>query len=49
MSGEYRVMPTREGYDLWAATYDTMGNRRLAPEEPEVDRFIRAPVPSLSG
>jgi hypothetical protein len=49
MSGEYRVMPTREGYDLWAATYDTMGNWMLALDEPQVDRSIRAPVPTLSG
>src|SRR2546428_11707866 len=38
MSGERRVLPTREGYDLWAATYDTMGNWMLALEQPEVDR-----------
>ena len=38
MSGEHRVLPTREGYDLWAATYDTMGNWMLALEQPEVDR-----------
>jgi len=34
---EPRVVPTREGYDRWAATYDTMGNWLLALEEPEVD------------
>ena len=34
------VLPTREGYDRWAATYDTMGNWLLALEEPEVDRAL---------
>jgi malonyl-CoA O-methyltransferase len=31
------ILPTREGYDRWAANYDTMGNWLLALEEPEVD------------
>jgi ubiquinone/menaquinone biosynthesis C-methylase UbiE len=35
-----KVLPTREGYDRWAATYDTMGNWLLALEEPEVDRAL---------
>jgi len=35
-----RVLPTREGYDRWAATYDTMGNWLLALEEPEVERGL---------
>lgn len=35
-----KILPTREGYDLWAATYDTMGNWLLELEEPEVDRAI---------
>jgi ubiquinone/menaquinone biosynthesis C-methylase UbiE len=35
-----RVLPTREGYDLWAETYDTMGNWLLELEEPEVDRAL---------
>lgn len=39
MSGP-KVLPTREGYDRWAATYDTMGNWLLALEEPEVDRAL---------
>ena len=39
MSGP-RVLPTREGYDRWAATYDTMGNWLLALEEPEVERGL---------
>ena len=39
MSGP-RVLPTREGYDRWAATYDTMGNWLLALEEPEVERRL---------
>jgi ubiquinone/menaquinone biosynthesis C-methylase UbiE len=33
-------VPTREGYDHWAATYDTMGNWLLELEEPEVDRAL---------
>jgi ubiquinone/menaquinone biosynthesis C-methylase UbiE len=33
-----KVLPTRDGYDRWAATYDTMGNWLLELEEPEVDR-----------
>lgn len=40
MSGDPRVLPTQEGYDLWAATYDTMGNWLLDLEEPEVDRVL---------
>jgi ubiquinone/menaquinone biosynthesis C-methylase UbiE len=35
-----KVLPTREGYDRWAATYDTMGNWLLELEEPEVDRAL---------
>jgi len=38
--GEPRVLPTREGYDRWAAIYDTMGNWLLTLEEPEVDRAL---------
>lgn len=41
-----RTLPTRDGYDLWAATYDTMGNWLLALEEPEVDRAL-GPVAGL--
>jgi ubiquinone/menaquinone biosynthesis C-methylase UbiE len=37
---EPEVLPTREGYDRWAATYDTMGNWLLELEEPEVDRAL---------
>jgi len=37
---EPRVLPTREGYDRWAASYDTMDNWLLALEEPEVDRAL---------
>ena len=37
---EPKVLPTREGYDRWAATYDTMGNWLLALEEPEVERAM---------
>jgi malonyl-CoA O-methyltransferase len=35
-----KVVPTREGYDRWAATYDTMGNWLLELEEPLVDRAL---------
>ena len=35
-----KVLPTRDGYDRWARTYDTMGNWLLALEEPEVDRAL---------
>jgi malonyl-CoA O-methyltransferase len=37
---EPKVLPTRDGYDRWAATYDTMGNWLLELEEPEVDRAL---------
>jgi malonyl-CoA O-methyltransferase len=37
---EPKVLPTRDGYDRWAATYDTMGNWLLDLEEPEVDRAL---------
>jgi ubiquinone/menaquinone biosynthesis C-methylase UbiE len=37
---EPKVLPTREGYDRWAETYDTMGNWLLELEEPEVDRAL---------
>lgn len=37
---EPRILPTREGYDRWAANYDTMGNWLLELEEPEVDRAL---------
>src|SRR3989442_445038 len=46
MSEEPRILDTREGYDLWAPTYDTMGNWLLALEEPEVDRAL-GPVTGL--
>ena len=35
-----RVLPTRDGYDRWAETYDTMGNWLLELEEPEVERAL---------
>ena len=35
-----RILPTQEGYDRWAATYDTMGNWLLELEEPEVDSAL---------
>jgi ubiquinone/menaquinone biosynthesis C-methylase UbiE len=34
------VIPTRQGYDLWAAVYDTDGNPLTAMEEPIVDRLL---------
>jgi malonyl-CoA O-methyltransferase len=34
------VLPTREGYDRWASTYDTDGNPLVALEEPWVDRLL---------
>ena len=37
---EPKVLSTRDGYDRWAATYDTMGNWLLELEEPEVDRAL---------
>jgi ubiquinone/menaquinone biosynthesis C-methylase UbiE len=37
---DHTVVPTREGYDRWASTYDTMGNWLLELEEPEVDRAL---------
>jgi ubiquinone/menaquinone biosynthesis C-methylase UbiE len=37
---EPNVLSTREGYDRWAATYDTMGNWLLDLEEPEVKRAL---------
>jgi SAM-dependent methyltransferase len=34
------VVPTRDGYDRWAATYDTDGNPLPALEEPRVDALL---------
>lgn len=34
------VLPTREGYDQWAAVYDTDGNPLIAMEEPRVDALL---------
>src|SRR4051812_34257206 len=34
------VLPTREGYDRWAATYDTDGNPLVALEEPRIDSLL---------
>jgi ubiquinone/menaquinone biosynthesis C-methylase UbiE len=34
------ILPTREGYDLWSATYDTDGNPLIALEEPLVDQLL---------
>ena len=46
MNDERRDLDTRDGYDLWAPTYDTMGNWLLALEEPEFDRAL-GPVSGL--
>ena len=35
-----KILPTREGYDRWAASYDAMANWLLALEEPEVERAL---------
>ena len=40
MTDDVRVLPTQEGYDLWAETYDTMGNWLLAMEEPALVRVL---------
>jgi ubiquinone/menaquinone biosynthesis C-methylase UbiE len=34
------ILPTREGYDQWAAVYDTDGNPLIALEEPRVDALL---------
>src|SRR5690242_9664115 len=34
------VLPTREGYDQWAATYDSDGNPLIALEEPLVAELL---------
>jgi len=36
------VLPTRAGYDQWAAYYDTDGNPIIALEEPLVERLLGA-------
>jgi ubiquinone/menaquinone biosynthesis C-methylase UbiE len=35
-----QILSTREGYDAWAATYDTDGNPLIAMEEPRVDGLL---------
>lgn len=35
-----RTLPTREGYDQWAAVYDTDGNPLIALEEPRVAALL---------
>lgn len=35
-----RNLPTREGYDLWSAVYDTDGNPLIALEEPRIDELL---------
>lgn len=35
-----RVVPTSQGYDRWAAVYDTDGNPLIALEQPHVDRLL---------
>jgi malonyl-CoA O-methyltransferase len=34
------ILSTREGYDRWAAVYDTDGNPLIALEEPQVDHLL---------
>jgi ubiquinone/menaquinone biosynthesis C-methylase UbiE len=34
------ILPTRDGYDRWAASYDSDGNPLLALEEPRVDELL---------
>jgi ubiquinone/menaquinone biosynthesis C-methylase UbiE len=41
-----RVLPTREGYDLWAEVYDVDGNPLIALEEPRVQELL-GPVSGL--
>lgn len=41
------VVPTRQGYDLWAEVYDTDGNPLTAMEEPVVDKLL-GPVRGLA-
>lgn len=36
----FEGLPTREGYDRWAAIYDDEDNSLVALEEPEVDRLL---------
>lgn len=35
-----RILPTREGYDQWAAVYDTDGNPLIALEEPRIAELL---------
>lgn len=37
---EAREVDAREGYAVWAASYDTFGNPLIAVEEPHVERLI---------
>jgi 2-polyprenyl-3-methyl-5-hydroxy-6-metoxy-1,4-benzoquinol methylase len=34
------ILPTRDGYDPWAACYDTDDNPLVALEEPRVDELL---------
>lgn len=39
-TAQAEVLPTRDGYDQWAATYDSDGNPLIALEEPLVDKLL---------
>lgn len=39
-SARGEIVPTRDGYDLWAEVYDSDGNPLLPLEEPEVERLL---------
>jgi malonyl-CoA O-methyltransferase len=38
--GAYDLLTTQEGYDRWAAIYDSEDNPLIALEEPQVDRLL---------
>src|SRR5712671_5899763 len=40
LAGSIDHLPTKDGYDLWAAIYDEDGNPLIAIEEPWVDRLL---------
>jgi ubiquinone/menaquinone biosynthesis C-methylase UbiE len=44
LSSPPRVLPTRDGYDLWAQVYDGDGNPLLALEAPHVSRLLGEPA-----
>jgi malonyl-CoA O-methyltransferase len=40
MPEEIKILPVREGYNLWSEVYDTDGNPLVAMEEPLVDQLL---------